>query len=40
MSASGRPINNRPQVANLPHIAARRKLGTGDFVAARDEWYA
>ena len=32
----GRPINNRPQVGNLPHIIARRRLGTGRIVAARD----
>jgi len=37
MSAAGRPINNRPQVANLPHMAARGKLGTGEIVAARED---
>jgi len=37
MSAAGRRITNPPQVTNLPHMAARRKLGTGKIVAARDE---
>jgi len=35
--APGRPINNRPQVANLPHMAARHKFGTGKIVATRED---
>jgi len=38
MSAAGRRITNPPQVTNLPHMSARRKLGAGEIVAARDEW--
>jgi len=41
MYAAGRRITNPPDPegtpANLPHMAARRKLGTGEIVAARDE---
>jgi len=37
MCAAGRRITNPPQVANLPHMAARRNLGTGEIVAAREE---
>jgi hypothetical protein len=29
-AAESWPINNRPQVANLPHIAASRKRGVLD----------
>jgi len=35
MSAARRRITNPPQVANLPHMAARRKLGTGKIGATR-----
>jgi len=38
MIASGSPINNRPQVDNLPHMAARRELGIGEIVAAREDF--
>jgi len=37
MRAAGRRITNPPQVTNLPHMAARRKLGTGIIVAARED---
>jgi len=33
MIAAGRRINNPPQVNNLPHMAAGRKLGAGEIVA-------
>jgi len=35
---AGRRITNPPQVDNLPHMAARRKLGTGEIVAGREDW--
>jgi hypothetical protein len=32
--SSGRPINNRPQVNNLPHIGRPQRTGTGtEFLA-------
>ena len=37
MSDASRRITNPPQVANLPHMAARRKLGTEEIVAARED---
>jgi len=37
MSAVGRRITNPPQVDNLPHMAARRKLGTAEIIAARED---
>jgi len=35
--AASRRITNPPQVTNLPHMAARRKLGIGKIVAARED---
>jgi len=35
--AASRRITNPPQVDHLPHMAARRKLGTGKIVAARED---
>jgi len=35
--AAGRRITNPPQVDILPHTTARRKLGTGEIVAARED---
>jgi hypothetical protein len=38
----GRPINNRPQVNNLPHIAAKPRCATGaaplEIVRSHDRW--
>jgi hypothetical protein len=37
-AARGRPINNRPQVTNLPHVASAICLRWYRIVAAREAW--